>query len=157
MKPTEMIAAILRASVHTFAGRLAKDPEVKYFETGNAVAKVRMAVNRPGSKKGDNQDPDWFVVEVWGKDEATAFSDTCKKGTRVSVTGRVKTNSWTSRDGEARTDLVITADQWDAPDAPKPAKPAATAACSVASAAASLADATKGEVLDPDDFAEIPF
>ena len=150
----DIIATVLRASVHRFIGRLGRDPEVRYFETGNCVASVSIGINRPGAKKDDGQAPDWLKVEVWG-DQGAAFADACKKGQLVDVTGRVKTERWTDRNtGEEKVQLCVTADQWSlvAPPAPAPAPAAAQVATQ---AAQGLAGATAGQVLDMGD--DIPF
>ena len=141
MTPLEIIATVLRASCHQFIGRLGADVEIKYFDNGNAVAKGRMAINKPGAKRDDGQAPDWFTVEVWGQ-EAQAFIDQAKKGDRIGVTGRVKTNKWTTKAGEERTDLIVTAEAWRKMDQVVPATPAVT------SAAENLAAATGGSVVD---------
>ena len=141
MTPLEIIATVLRASCHQFIGRLGADVEIKYFDNGNAVAKGRMAINKPGAKRDDGQAPDWFTVEVWGQ-EAQAFMDQAKKGDRIGVTGRVKTNKWTSKAGEERTDLIVTAEAWRKMDQMVPATPAVT------TAAENLAAATGGSVVD---------
>ena len=141
MTPLEIIATVLRASCHQFIGRLGADVEIKYFDNVNAVAKGRMAINKPGAKRDDGQAPDWFTVEVWGQ-EAQAFMDQAKKGDRIGVTGRVKTNKWTSKAGEERTDLIVTAEAWRKMDQMVPATPAVT------TAAENLAAATGGSVVD---------
>lgn len=147
MKPNEIIATLLRASCHRFIGRLGGDPEIKFLDNGNCVAKASLAVNKPGAKKDDGQAPDWFRVEIWGE-AGQAFADQCSKGDRVDVVGRVKTNRWTTQAGEERTDLIVTAEAWRSMEATQ--KPA------VQKAAESLAQATGGEVADFDD-QEIPF
>jgi single-strand DNA-binding protein len=141
MTPLEIIATVLRASCHQFIGRLGADVEIKYFDNGNAVAKGRMAINKPGAKRDDGQAPDWFTVEVWGQ-EAQAFMDQAKKGDRIGVTGRVKTNKWTTKAGEERTDLIVTAEAWRKMDQVVPATSAVT------TAAENLAAATGGSVVD---------
>jgi single-strand DNA-binding protein len=141
MTPLEIIATVLRASCHQFIGRLGADVEIKYFDNGNAVAKGRMAINKPGAKRDDGQAPDWFTVEVWGQ-EAQAFMDQAKKGDRIGVTGRVKTNKWTNKAGEERTDLIVTAEAWRKMDQVVPVTPAVT------TAAENLAAATGGSVVD---------
>ena len=132
-----IVATVMRASSHRFVGRLARDPEVKYLDSGKAVANGRIAINVPGSKQGDGKEPDWFKVEVWGE-EAQAFADQCRKGDLVMVEGRVRTNRWMDRTtGEQKLDLIVTADEWSlvrssgqaagaAPAAPAP-MPAAVA------------------------------
>jgi single stranded DNA-binding protein len=141
MTPLEIIATVLRASCHQFIGRLGADVEIKYFDNGNAVAKGRMAINKPGAKRDDGQAPDWFTVEVWGQ-EAQTFMDQAKKGDRIGVTGRVKTNKWTTKTGEERTDLIVTAEAWRKMDQVVPAVPA------VSAAAENLAAATGGSVVE---------
>ena len=141
MTPLEIIATVLRASCHQFIGRLGADVEIKYFDNGNAVAKGRIAINKPGAKRDDGQAPDWFTVEVWGQ-EAQTFMDQAKKGDRIGVTGRVKTNKWTTKTGEERTDLIVTAEAWRKMDQVVPAVPA------VSAAAENLAAATGGSVVD---------
>jgi len=136
MNATEIMATVLRASCHQFIGRLGSDPEVRFFENGNVVAKGRIAINKPGAKRDDGQAPDWFTVEVWGE-EGQAFADQAKKGDRIAVTGRVKTNKWTTKAGEDRTDLIVTSEGWRLMD-----KPSMT----VQKAAQSLAAATDGVV-----------
>ena len=141
MTPLEIIATVLRASCHQFIGRLGADVEIKYFDNGNAVAKGRIAINKPGAKRDDGQAPDWFTVEVWGQ-EAQTFMDQAKKGDRIGVTGRVKTNKWTTKTGEERTDLIVTAEAWRKMDQVVPATPA------VSAAAETLAAATGGSVVE---------
>jgi single-strand DNA-binding protein len=128
----EIIATVLRASVHRFIGRLGRDPEIRYFESGNCVANATMAINKPGAKKDDGQEPDWFKVEIWGE-AASQFADQCKKGALIDVTGRVKTDRWTDRNtGEQKTQLVVTAEMWSI--VPTQAKPAPSAASAPAPA-----------------------
>jgi single-stranded DNA-binding protein len=68
--------------------------------------------------------------------------DQAKKGDRIGVTGRVKTNKWTNKAGEERTDLIVTAEAWRKMDQIIPATPAVT------TAAENLAAATGGSVVD---------
>jgi single-strand DNA-binding protein len=130
MHPT--ITSLLRASLWRFIGRLGSDPEVRYFQSGAAVANARIAVNQPGAKRDDGLEPDWFKLEVWGADEARAFADTCRKGSLVDVSGRFKVETWTDRTGEERTGTTIRVESWQpvgqqqspAAAAPRPAAPA---------------------------------
>lgn len=126
----ETIAALLRSAAWTIPGNLGSDPELRTLGSGTAVCNFNLAVNKPGAKKGDGQQPDWFKVEVWG-DQAMSAADTLRKGSRCIVTGRVRTERWTGKDGQERTTTVIRADEWRTPDeapAPATAQPAAAAA-----------------------------
>ena len=44
-------------------GRAGREPDVRYFESGSTVANFTLAVNR--ISRGD--EPDWFNLEIWGK------------------------------------------------------------------------------------------
>jgi single stranded DNA-binding protein len=130
---TDLIAAIIRSAQFTITGRIARDPEPRFFQSGSCKLQLNLAVNRPGSKKGDPEapPPDWFKAEFWN-DDAQAASDELRKGDLVTVTGRISSESWTTRDGEKRTDLVVKVEQWcpvntGGNPAPAPAAPAGPA------------------------------
>jgi len=120
----ELIAQVLRASLHRFIGRMARDPEIRYFESGTCVCNARILINKPGAKRDDGQEPDGFKLEIWGE-LAQAFADVTKKGDLVDVTGRVKSESWKDRNtGEPRTGLVIQVEKWAVPSQGQPKPPA---------------------------------
>jgi len=125
---SEIVAQLLRASVHRFIGRMARDPEIKFLPSGNTVCNARILINLPGAKRDDGQQPDGFDLTIWG-DDAQAFCDGTHRGDLVDVSGRVKSESWTDRNtGEVRTKLVVTVDQWSLAGQPRPAAPAAAPA-----------------------------
>ena len=124
---------VLRASQHRFIGRLARDPELRTLQSGKSVCNVRILINRPGARRDDGQEPDGFKLELWN-DLALSFVDAHQKGSLCDVSGRVKSESWTDRDGNQRTGLVVLVDSWQpvgqqqAPAPTPTARPAAPAA-----------------------------
>ena len=76
-------------------GNLGKDPEVKYTPSGMAVAKFSLATSyRSKDKAGEWQDhTDWHNIVVWDKLAGIA-GEYLKKGGKVYVEGRLKTDSW---------------------------------------------------------------
>ena len=87
----------------TLVGRAGRDPEVRYFESGSVVANLTMAVNR----RSRNEEPDWFNLEIWGK-QAQVAADYVKKGALLGITGSYKVDTWTDRKtGEGRSKPVI--------------------------------------------------
>jgi single-stranded DNA-binding protein len=54
---SELINQVLRASQHRFIGRMARDPELRSFDSGNCVANARILINKPGAKRDDGQAP----------------------------------------------------------------------------------------------------
>ena len=91
----------------TLVGRAGRDPEVKYFESGTVVANLTMAVNR----RSKNDEPDWFNLEIWGK-QAQVAADYVKKGSLIGITGSFKLDSWKDRNtGESRNKPVVRVDR----------------------------------------------
>ena len=91
----------------TLVGRAGRDPEVRYFESGTVVANLTMAVNR----RNRNDEPDWFNLEIWGK-QAQVAADYVKKGSLIGITGSFKMDSWKDRNtGEDRNKPVVRVDR----------------------------------------------
>ena len=91
----------------TLVGRAGRDPEVRYFESGNVVANLTMAVNR----RNRDDEPDWFNLEIWGK-QAQVAADYVKKGSLIGIIGSFKVDTWNDRNsGEARFKPVVRVDR----------------------------------------------
>ena len=88
-------------------GRAGREPDVRYFESGSTVANFTLAVNRIGK----SDEPDWFNLEIWGK-QAQIAADYVKKGSLVGITGSFKIDSWKDKNtGEDRFKPVIRVDR----------------------------------------------
>ena len=91
----------------TLVGRAGRDPEVRYFESGTVVANLTMAVNRMNR----NDEPDWFNLEIWGK-QAQVAADYVKKGSLIGITGSFKLDTWKDRNtGEDRNKPAVRVDR----------------------------------------------
>jgi single-stranded DNA-binding protein len=70
-----------------------------------------MAVPLADKKRDDSREDYWFTLEAWGRsdDENTPanFMLNCHKGQEVEIRGRVKTNTYTDRNNETKTSVVI--------------------------------------------------
>ena len=96
-------------SVNIF-GRLARDVELKYTQSGTAVAKFTTAVDRDNKKKLKEQGQptaDFISCIAWGK-TAELVGKYFSKGSQIGVTGRLQTGSYTKQDGTKvyTTDVV---------------------------------------------------
>ncbi|AAQ00828.1 MULTISPECIES: single-stranded DNA-binding protein [Prochlorococcus] len=88
-------------------GRAGRDPEVRYFESGTIVANFTIAVNR----RSRNEEPDWFNLEIWGK-QAQVAADYVKKGSLLGITGSFKQDQWKDKNtGENKSKPVIRVDR----------------------------------------------
>ena len=88
-------------------GRVGREPDVRYFESGSTVANFTLAVNR----RSRDEEPDWFNLEVWGK-QAQIAADYVRKGSLIGITGSLKIDSWKDKStGEDRYKPVIRVDR----------------------------------------------
>ena len=93
-------------------GRLTRDPNVRYSPRNNsqeemAIARYTLAVDRRGAKDGQ-QSADFISCVAFGRDGEFA-EKYLKQGTKVVVTGRIQTGSYTNRDGQKvyTTDVIV--------------------------------------------------
>ena len=91
-------------------GRLTRDPEVRYSqgENATAVARYTLAVDRRFSRNNDEQTADFINCVAFGR--AGEFAEKyLHKGTKIAVTGRIQTGSYTNKDGVRvyTTDVVV--------------------------------------------------
>lgn len=89
-------------------GRVARDIELKYSQSGMAVARFAVAVDRP-TKEGAEKQSDFPSVVAFGK-QAETIEKYFPKGARIGLTGRLQTGSYKDKDGRTvyTTDIVVT-------------------------------------------------
>ena len=92
-------------------GRLTRDPEVRYSQGDNsmAIARYTLAVDRRFNRNNnDENSADFIGCVAFGKSGEFA-EKYVRKGTKVLVTGRIQTGSYTNRDGVKvyTTDVVV--------------------------------------------------
>lgn len=75
-------------------GRLGKDPEIKWFDSGKVLAKINLAVKRPSNT---DKTPNWFDLELWGK-TAEIASEYTNKGSLIAIEGELKFDEWLDKD-----------------------------------------------------------
>ena len=92
-------------------GRLTRDPEVRYSSGDNqmAIARYSLAVDRRGRREGnDGQTADFINCVAFGR--AGEFAEKYfHQGTKLVVTGRIQTGSYTNKDGQKvyTTDVIV--------------------------------------------------
>lgn len=90
-------------------GRLTRDPDVRYTGEGNsmAVARYTLAVDRRFKREGEPT-ADFINCVAFGK-SAEFVDKYLHKGTKMVVSGRLQTGSYTNKDGQKvyTTDVII--------------------------------------------------
>lgn len=92
-------------------GNLTRDVEMRHTPTGQAVAKLRVAVNsRTKDPAGNWTDkPNYFDVTVWGN-QAESCATYLAKGRKCAIDGRLDWREWDAQDGTKRQAVEIIAD-----------------------------------------------
>jgi single-strand DNA-binding protein len=97
----------------TIAGNLVGDPELRYTQTGQAVATFRVA-STPRFR--DNATGEWkdgdslfLSCNVW-RQAAENAAESLQRGMRVIVFGRLRQRSYETKEGEKRTVYEVEVD-----------------------------------------------
>lgn len=91
-------------------GRLTRDPDVRYSagESASTVARYTLAVDRRRRNDGNEQTADFIPCVAFGR-SAEFAEKYLKQGTKIAITGRIQTGSYTNKDGVKvyTTDVVV--------------------------------------------------
>ncbi len=112
------------------AGRLTRDPELRYIPSGKAVCELGLAVSRKyRSKDGEMREDTVFVdVTCWDK-TAEFVGENFHKGRPIVVEGRLKSDEWEDKNtGQKRKKIKVTAERvqsldWEDRGTAKASKP----------------------------------
>jgi len=91
-------------------GNVGTEPELRYTNSGSAVANFSMATNESWTdKSGEKQEQtEWHRIVAWGR-----LGEICnqylKKGSKIYIEGRLQTRSWDGQDGQKRYTTEIVA------------------------------------------------
>ena len=90
-------------------GRLVADPQLRYTQTGTAVANFRIAVDRPFANQQGERETDFIDIVVWRK-LAEVCANNLTKGRLVGVDGRLQVREY-EHEGVRRRQAEVVADQ----------------------------------------------
>ncbi len=98
-------------STVTLVGNLTRDPELRFTQSGQAIATLGIAVSRRYQQNGEWQEKtSFFNITAWGQLGENAASS-LSKGSRAIVTGRLEQRSYETQDGEKRSVVEVVADE----------------------------------------------
>ena len=93
-------------------GRLTKDPEVRYTDSGKVVCQFTLAVDRPFTNPDGKREADFIPVVMWGKQAETAGNG-LHHGNRALVDGRLQIRSYEGKDGNKHWVTEVIADRFE--------------------------------------------
>ena len=92
-------------------GRLGRDPEVRYTNSGDAVANLSLATSETWKdKNGERQErTEWHRIVVF-RNRAEFAKEYLSKGRMLAIEGKLRTRSWDDKSGNKRytTEIVAT-------------------------------------------------
>lgn len=90
-------------------GRLTADPQLRYTQSGIAVANFTLAVDRPFTNQQGERETDFINIVVWRK-QAENCANYLAKGRLAAVDGRLQIRSYDAQDGTRRWMTEVVAD-----------------------------------------------
>lgn len=96
-------------------GNLTRDPEVRYAQSGTAIVKFGLAVNRRIQNAEGNwiEEPTFVDITMFGK-RGEAFSRFHQKGKAAFLEGHLRFDQWEDKQtGQKRSKLYVVAENWE--------------------------------------------
>ena len=89
-------------------GNVGGMPEVRTLDSGTKVANFSLATNENYTKKDGTkvEQTEWHRLEVWGN-LANVAETIIKKGDRICVEGKIRTEKWEDKEGSPKTSVKI--------------------------------------------------
>lgn len=91
-------------------GRLTRDPELRYTQSGTAVASFSLAVDRRFSNQNGEREADFINCVAWNK-SAEFVANYFHKGKQMALEGRLQVRSYEGNDGQRRWVTEVIAEQ----------------------------------------------
>lgn len=90
-------------------GRLTQDPELRYTQSGTAVASFSLAVDRPRVNQAGERETDFINIVVWQK-QGELCAQYLRKGRLAAVDGRLQIRQYENREGQKVRVAEVVAD-----------------------------------------------
>ncbi len=93
-------------------GNLGDDPTVTTLESGKKVVRLSLATNENYKDKEDEKqtETNWHTIVAWGK-TAEIIEKYVSKGKKIAVVGKLKTRSYTDKDGNQKYTTEVVASE----------------------------------------------
>ncbi|MFB8530440.1 single-stranded DNA-binding protein [Enterococcus casseliflavus] len=95
----------------TLQGKLGKDIDLKYTQSGKAVGTTSIAVERDFKNANGEKETDWVNLVFWGK-TAETVANYFRKGDEILVAGRIQTRSYEDNSGGRKYVTEVVADKF---------------------------------------------
>lgn len=97
-------------NIYSFTGRLGRDCETRFTQTGMAICSFTVAVDYGF---GDNKGTNWIRCSLFGKRAEGGLPKYLVKGTQVAISGELRVREYDDKDGNKRTSVEVSVDKLD--------------------------------------------
>jgi len=87
----------------TAVGNLTRDIELRYAQSGSAIANSGLATSRKFTQNGEKKEEVCFIDVTFFGRSAEVANQYLRKGSKILVTGRIKFDQWVAQDGSKRS------------------------------------------------------
>ena len=93
-------------------GNLGRDPEIRHTDAGNKIASLSLATSKHWKDKqtGEKKEyTEWHRIGIVSDSLSVVAENYLKKGSKVAITGELRTRKWTDKDGVDRwtTEIIV--------------------------------------------------
>ncbi len=95
------------------SGNLTRDPELRQTPSGTSVLSFSVAVNdrRKDASTGEWRDFPNFIDAVVFGNRSKPLAQILRKGSKISLHGKLRQSQWETQDGQKRSKVEIVADE----------------------------------------------
>ncbi len=97
-------------NMYCFTGRLGRDSETRFTQSGMAICSFTVAVDYGF---GDNKGTNWVRCSLFGKRAEGQLPKYLVKGTQVAICGELRVREYDDKDGNRRTSVEVSVDKLD--------------------------------------------
>lgn len=102
----------------TLIGRLTRDPELRYTQSGKAFCTFTLAVDRRFKQNNNQPTADFIPCVAWDK-LAEIIGNNLAKGRRVGIEGRLQTRTYEAKDGSKKSAFDVMIEEMEFLDSKK--------------------------------------
>lgn len=139
----------------SLTGRLTRDVDLRYTQSGTAVGSFTLAVDRKFKSKNGERETDFVNCQIWRK-SAENFANFTKKGSLVGVEGHIQTRTYDNAQGQKVFVTEVIVDNFAllesrqaSQNSPKSQQTANTSATATTNASQTTPNASRANTTDP--------
>lgn len=139
----------------SLTGRLTRDVDLRYTQSGTAVGSFTLAVDRQFRSSNGERETDFISCVIWRK-SAENFANFTKKGSLVGVEGHIQTRTYDNAQGQKVFVTEVIVDNFAllesrqaSQNSPKSQQTANTSATATTNASQTIPNASRSNATDP--------